>query len=82
MEDTRNTGLRDRRPAVRPGRGGLPACWAPAWAGCSTPSREETIRNLTQVMKGHRTSHYLRSELGLIGNMARTIPENGRRAPG
>ncbi len=43
-------------------------------------SREETIRHLTQVMKEHRTSHYLRSSLALIGNMARTIPEKAERS--
>ena len=41
-------------------------------------SREESIRELTQIMKEHRTSHYLRSSLALIGNMARTI---GRAQP-
>ena len=31
-------------------------------------------------MKEHRTSHYLRSSLALIGNMARTIPERQERS--
>ena len=40
-------------------------------------SREESIRNLTRVMnQGNDASHYLRSELGLIGNMARTIRDH------
>ena len=43
-------------------------------------SREESIRELTQIMKEHRTSHYLRSSLALIGNMARTIPERQERS--
>ena len=43
-------------------------------------SREEAIRNLADVMKQHRTSHYLRSSLALIGNMARTIPDRQERA--
>ena len=33
-------------------------------------------------MKEHRTSHYLRSSLALIGNMARTIPDKRERSPG
>ena len=43
-------------------------------------SREEAIRILTQTMKEHRTSHYLRSSLALIGNMARTIPDKRERS--
>ena len=43
-------------------------------------SREESIRELTRIMKEHRTSHYLRSSLALIGNMARTIPERQERS--
>ena len=42
--------------------------------------REEAIQYLTQVMKQGTTSHYLRSELGLIGNMARTIPNAQARS--
>ena len=43
--------------------------------------REDAIRNLTQVMNaGGNASHYLRSELGLIGNMARTIRDRQARS--
>lgn len=42
--------------------------------------REEAIRTLADMMKEHRTSHYLRSSLALIGNMARTIPDRQERS--
>lgn len=42
--------------------------------------REEAIRHLSQIMKTHRTSHYLRSSLALIGNMARTIKNKQERS--
>ena len=43
-------------------------------------SREEAIRYLTRIMKERRDGHYLRSELGLIGNMARTIRDTEARS--
>ena len=36
-------------------------------------SRESTIRDLVRIMLDQPKVHYLRSELALIGNMARTI---------
>ena len=43
--------------------------------------REEAIRNLTRtISQGNSASHYLRSELGLIGNMARTIRDRQARS--
>ena len=43
-------------------------------------SREEAIRYLTRIMQEQQDSHYLRSELGLIGNMARTIRNRQARS--
>lgn len=43
-------------------------------------SRENTIRELTELMTTRPKSHLLRSELALIGNMARTIPSKEDKA--
>ena len=43
-------------------------------------SRESTIRDLTNVMTALPKIHYLRSELALIGNMARTITDKEERS--
>ena len=45
-----------------------------------TGSREDTIRELAELMGDLTKSHYLRSEMALIGNMARTIKDKGERA--
>lgn len=42
--------------------------------------REATIRELAKLMGQPTMSHYLRSEIALIGNMARTIPDRSQRA--
>ena len=42
--------------------------------------REDTIRNLADIMGSHSKGHYLRSEVALISNMARTIPDKRERA--
>lgn len=41
--------------------------------------REATIRELADVMASHSKGHYLRSEVALISNMARTIKDKGDR---
>ena len=45
-----------------------------------TGSREATIQELVKVMFDLTMGHYLRSELALIGNMARTIKDKNERA--
>ena len=45
-----------------------------------TGSREDTIRELVRVMGDVTMGHYLRSEMALIGNMARTIPDKAQRS--
>ena len=42
--------------------------------------RERTVRELAEMMATPTKIHYLRSEIALIGNMARTIPDRGERA--
>ncbi len=42
--------------------------------------RERCVENLVRVMETRPDSHYLRSELALIGNMARTIKSKPDRA--
>jgi len=42
--------------------------------------RERTIDNLAALMGNHSKMHFLRSEIALIGNMARTIPDRAVRA--
>ncbi len=42
--------------------------------------REATIRELAKLMSQTSMGHYLRSEIALIGNMARTIPDRQQRA--
>ncbi len=42
--------------------------------------RERTVRELADVMGDVTKAHYLRSEMALIGNMARTIPDRTDRA--
>ena len=37
--------------------------------------RERTVRELASLMATPSKIHYLRSEIALIGNMARTIPD-------
>ena len=41
---------------------------------------ESTCRNLAELMADPGKLHYLRSEIALIGNMARTIPDRQVRA--
>ncbi len=41
--------------------------------------RERNVRELAEAMAHMSKSHYLRSELALISNMARTIPDKGER---
>ncbi len=43
-------------------------------------SRDATIRELAELMTTRTTGHLLRSELAMISNMARTIPEKEARA--
>lgn len=43
-------------------------------------SRERSIEDLVRVMEARPDSHYVRSELALIGNMARTITNKPARA--
>lgn len=43
-------------------------------------SRDITVHRLTELMGDFTQSHYLRSELALISNMARTIPEKEDRS--
>ena len=43
-------------------------------------SREEAVRELTGIMRENQSFHYLRSELALIGNMARTIRSREERS--
>ena len=43
-------------------------------------SRESTIRDLVRIMLDQPKVHYLRSELALIGNMARTITSKADRS--
>ena len=45
-----------------------------------TGSREDTIRELVRIMGDVTMGHYLRSEMALIGNMARTIPDKAQRS--
>ena len=42
--------------------------------------RERTVRELAEMMATPTKIHYLRSEIALIGNMARTIPDRAERA--
>lgn len=42
--------------------------------------REATIRDLATLIGTHNKIHFLRSEIALIGNMARTIPDKQVRA--
>ena len=42
--------------------------------------RDATIRELAKMMGDVTKGHYLRSEMALIGNMARTINDRGERA--
>lgn len=42
--------------------------------------RDATIRELAKMMGDVTKGHYLRSEMALIGNMARTIKDRGERA--
>ena len=42
--------------------------------------REVTIRRLASLMGDFTQGHYLRSELALISNMARTIPQKADRS--
>ena len=42
--------------------------------------RDTTIRELANIMGDVTRGHYLRSEMALIGNMARTIKDRGERA--
>ena len=41
--------------------------------------RERTVRELASLMGTPTKIHYLRSEIALIGNMARTIPDRKER---
>ena len=41
-----------------------------------TGDKETSIRNLTTLISTHPQGHLLRSEIALIGNMARTIRNN------
>ena len=41
--------------------------------------RERTVRELASLMATPSKIHYLRSEIALIGNMARTIPDRKER---
>ena len=43
-------------------------------------SRDSTIRELVKIMLAQPKVHYLRSELALISNMARTIPNKADRS--
>ena len=43
-------------------------------------NRETTIRELAGIMEDVTKGHFLRSEMALIGNMARTIKDRGERA--
>ena len=43
-------------------------------------NREKTISELANIMGDVTKGHYLRSEMALIGNMARTIPDRTDRA--
>lgn len=43
-------------------------------------SRERSVEELVKIMEARPDSHYLRSELALIGNMARTITNKPERA--
>ena len=45
-----------------------------------TGSREATVRELERIMGDVTMGHYLRSEMALIGNMARTIPDKAERS--
>lgn len=45
-----------------------------------TGNREATVRELADMMCDLTKSHFLRSEIALIGNMARTIKDKGERA--
>ena len=42
--------------------------------------RDTTVRELAKMMGDVTKGHYLRSEMALIGNMARTIKDRGERA--
>ena len=42
--------------------------------------RESTIRDLASMLGTHNKMHFVRSEIALIGNMARTIPDRKVRA--
>ena len=42
--------------------------------------RERTVRELAEMMAAPTKINYLRSEIALIGNMARTIPDRAERA--
>ena len=42
--------------------------------------KESTCRNLAELMADPSKLHYLRSEMALIGNMARTIPDRKVRS--
>lgn len=42
--------------------------------------RDATVRELAKMMGDVTKGHYLRSEMALIGNMARTIKDRGERA--
>lgn len=42
--------------------------------------RESTIRNLAGLMYAKPEGHLLRSEMALVSNMARTIPDEAEKA--
>ncbi|MBQ2995734.1 MAG: cytidylate kinase-like family protein, partial [Oscillibacter sp.] len=42
--------------------------------------REDTVRELAGLMEDVTKGHFLRSEMALIGNMARTIKDKEQRA--
>ena len=42
--------------------------------------REAVVRDLATLIGTHNKMHFLRSEIALIGNMARTIPDKQARA--
>ena len=48
--------------------------WAPLW-DVFNRDRERCMTDLVQLMMQQRDGHQLRSELALISNMARTIPD-------
>ncbi|MGI6282546.1 AAA family ATPase [Caproicibacterium lactatifermentans] len=45
-----------------------------------TGSRDECVESLAELMCGSRKSYLLRSEMALVANMARTIPDEETRA--